>query len=126
MIVFHLDMITITKTPHVHCTLLALIIFQPHLVVHIDFTPVLVNAPLAVIIPLSDSINHNTALLLNHVLIAIEADLTLTQGNNQIPNINLLTILLNNQFPIFITLPREKLNLMFLSSKYHLMFSKIK
>ena len=85
MIVIDLDMINITKTPHVHITLLPPIIIQPQLVVHINLTLVLANAPLAIIIPLLDAIYQHTALLLNLLLIAIEADLTLTQGIIQIP-----------------------------------------
>ena len=86
MIVIDLDMINITKTPHVHITHLALIIFRPHFVVfqpiflahiaeHKNLTLVLANAPLAITISLLDAINHHTALLVNHVPIAIEADL---------------------------------------------------
>ena len=78
MIVIALDMTNITNTPHVHITLLALIIVQPHLVVHINLTLVLAIAPLAIAIPLLDAINHHTSLLLKHVPIAIEADLTPT------------------------------------------------
>ena len=63
MIVIDLDMIKITKTPHVHITLLALKLIQPHLVVHIKLTIVLANALLAVTIPLLDPLNHHTALL---------------------------------------------------------------
>ena len=76
MIVIALDMTNITNTPHVHITLLALIIIQPHLVVHLNLNLIPANAPLASAIPLLDPLN--TALLLNHVPIAIEADLTLT------------------------------------------------
>ena len=111
MVVVDLDMSNITKTPHVHNTLLALIIIQPHLVFHINLTLVLANAPSAITIPLLDAINHHTALLLNHVPIAIEVDLTLTQGVIQIPNINKLSNLLNNQFAIIITLAQQNLNL---------------
>ena len=109
MIIIDLDMINITKTPHVQITLLALLFFQPHLVININLTLVLANAPLAKTIPLLDAINHHTALLLNPVPIAIEVDLTLSQRFIQIPNINLLSIFLNNQFPIFIILPQQNL-----------------
>ena len=60
-------------------------------------------------VPLLDLINHHTALLLNHVPIAIEADLTPTRRIIQIPTSSLLSILLNNQFPIFITPPQQNL-----------------
>ena len=90
VIVINLAMINITTPPHVHITLLALIKFQPHLVVLIKLTLVLAIATLAIQFLLLDAINHHTALLLIHVLFAIEADFTLTQGIIQIPNKNLL------------------------------------
>ena len=72
-------MINITKTPpHVHITLLAPIIIQPLLLVYINLTLVLAKTPLVIINPLLVAINHITALLRNHVLIAFEADLILT------------------------------------------------
>ena len=111
MIVTDLVMINIIKTPpHVHFILLAPIIIQPHLVVHINLTLVRVKAPLAIITHLLDAKKHPIALLLNHVLIDIEADLTRTQGIVQIPITNLLSILLNHQFLIFIILPEQNLN----------------
>ena len=105
MIVIDPDMINITKTRHVHFSLLAPVIFQTHLVVLINLTLVLTNAPLVIIIP------RFYALLLNHVLIAFNDDLTLTKATVQIPITNLLSILLNNQFLIFIILPQKNLNL---------------
>ena len=111
MIVIDLDMTNITKTPHVHIILLALIIIQPQLVVQLNLTLFFVNAPLAITIPLLDAINHHTALLLNHIPIAIEADLTLCQEFIQLSNTNLLSILLNNQFSIVITLPPQEKNM---------------
>ena len=101
MIIIDLDMINITKTPHVQITLLALLFFQPHLVININLTLVLANAPLAKTIPLLDAINHHTALLLNPVPIAIEVDLTLSQRFIQIPKINLPINLSQQPVPNF-------------------------
>ena len=112
MIVIDLVMINIIKTPpHVHYTLLALLIIQPHIVVYINLTLVLVNALLLIRIPLLDPINHHVVLLLNHSQIAIEVDLILTQGIIRILNTKLLWTLLNSQLPIFIILPEQNLNL---------------
>ena len=82
-------------------------LLRTHLHIMIVNCSVLANAPLVITIPLLDAIIHHTALLLNHVTMAIESDLTLTQGFIQIPNVNLISILFNNQFPIFITLPQQ-------------------
>ena len=92
MLVIDLDMTNITVIPQLHITLLAHIFIQPHLVVHINLTLVLANAPLGTTIPVLDAIKHHTALLLNNVPIAIEADLTLTQEIIQIPNVYLLNL----------------------------------
>ena len=61
MIVIELDMINITKTRHVHITLLVPIRYQ-----RINLTLALTNAPLVIRIPLLDAINHLTALLQSH------------------------------------------------------------
>ena len=90
-----------------HIILLAPNTIQHHLVVHINLALVLVNGPLAIITPLLDAINHHFFLLLSHVLIAIEIDLSLTQEITLILNINLISIFLNNQLPIFIILPQR-------------------
>ena len=93
MSVTDLVLINIIKTPlHVHIILLAPIMIQPHLVVHINHTVVRVNAPLVILTPLLDAIYHPIALRLNRVLIAIGANLTLTQEHIHIPIINLLII----------------------------------
>ena len=100
MIVIDLVIIKNTKTLfHVHIILLASIILQHLLLVHINLTLHLVNAPLAIIIPLSDAINHHSVLLLNYVLITIEVDLTLTQEITQILNINLISHLTQQPTP---------------------------
>ena len=111
-IVIDLGMINKTKTPpHVFSINLALNILQPRLVVHINLTFVLGNAPLAIKTPLLDDINHPIALLVNHLLIDIETDLTRTHEFIQIPITNLLSIALNNQFLIFIIPYQHILNL---------------
>ena len=98
MIVIDLDMINLTKTPpHAHIIILALILIQPPLVTDINLTFVPMNALLAIRTLLLDAINHHTALLLNHALIATEAAFTLTRGIIQIPTQYKPTINLTQQ-----------------------------
>ena len=109
MIVIDLDMINKTKLLlTLKIVILALILIQPDLVVNINLTLVPVNALLTIKSLVLEAINHHTAVLLNHALIATEAALTITNGIIQMPNINLLSILLNNQIPIFISLSLSK------------------
>ena len=80
MIVTNLAMINIIETLlQEPITLLAQVIIQYPLVVHIILTLVLANAPLVGTTPHLDAINNHIVLLLSHVLIATKVDLTLIQ-----------------------------------------------
>ena len=80
--VIDLDMTNIiTKTPTNHTLLLHVhIILLPLLVVHPNSILVLVNVPLVIITPLLNDTTLLTALLLNHVTIAIVVDHIPTQN----------------------------------------------
>ena len=71
-----------------HTVIHAQIIYQYPLIVQINFT--LVNAPLVITTPLLDAIYHHIVLLLNHVLIAIDVDLTPIHSPTQALTTNLL------------------------------------
>ena len=93
-IMIDLDMTNTTiKILTNHILLHAHIITLIPLVVHPNITLVLVNVPqILLILPLKDIILL-TALLLNHVMIAIAVDLIQTQTTTLNPNINPLSIL---------------------------------
>ena len=84
----------ITKPPSNHTLLLYVqIVIILLLLVHPNFILVLMNAPLVIITPLLNDTTLLTALLLNHVMIAIVVDHIQTQKTTLIFNINPLLIL---------------------------------
>ena len=75
-----------------HIILLAQILIQHLLVVHLNFTLVPAYPPLVKTTTHFDAVNHHIFRLLNHVLITIEVDLTLLQSPIQTINTNPLII----------------------------------
>ena len=101
--VIDLDMTNIiTKTPTNHILLLHVqIIILPPLVVHLKVTLVLVNVSQVIITPLLNDTTLLTALILNHVTIAIVVDQFQIQRTTLNFNINPLLILLTHQHRLF-------------------------
>ena len=93
MIAPDLAMINIIgNLPHNHIILLAHITYPYPLIAPINFTLVLVNAPLVLITPFSDYTNHYIVILLTHVLMVIEVDHTQHQEATPTNNTNPLLI----------------------------------
>ena len=101
--VIDLDMTNIiTKTPTNHTLLLHVhIVILPLLVVHLNIIFVSVNAPLVIITLLLSDTTLLTALLLNHVTIAIVVDHIPTQKTTLVFNITPLLILLTHLLHLF-------------------------
>ena len=91
----------ITKTNTNHTLLHVRIIILSLLVVHLNITFVLVNAPLVIITPPLNDTTLLTALLLNHVTIAIVVDHIQTPRTTLNFNVNPLLILLTHLHHLF-------------------------